>query len=133
VVTQLGAAPPSLGGGVGTPVTLASTATGWLGPLEALPVLPELLVVVPPPPLDPAEHPTLTLGWQAKPSPQSASALHGSCHLNAHWLVVVVVQVEPGTGQIVGSVLVGAPASHFVFAAQPTWATPPEQASAVCV
>ena len=28
-----------------------------------------------------AEHLAVTVGWHAKPLPQSASALHGSCHL----------------------------------------------------
>jgi hypothetical protein len=28
-----------------------------------------------------AEHIPMTVGWHAKPLPQSASALHGSCHL----------------------------------------------------
>jgi hypothetical protein len=28
-----------------------------------------------------AEHIVMTVGWHAKPLPQSASALHGSCHL----------------------------------------------------
>jgi hypothetical protein len=44
----------------------------------------------PPPP----EQAPVTLGAQVKPSPQSESMLQGSCHLNAHTLVVVVVQVS---------------------------------------
>jgi hypothetical protein len=40
------------------------------------------------------------MGWQTKPSPQSPSPLHGSCHRYAHRLMVEAVQV--GVSTVVG-------------------------------
>jgi hypothetical protein len=58
-----------------------------------------------------------TFGWQTNPSPQSVSALQGSCHLNAQMLRVVVVQVSV--------VVTTTAASHCVFAAHPETDPPP--------
>lgn len=81
------------------------------------------LLVAPPVPLGPDEtlrdevpQPPDTFGWQTNASPQSVSALQGTCHLNAQRLRVVVVQVS--------TVVMTVPASHFVFAAHPD-AVPP--------
>lgn len=76
---------------------------------------------VPPETPDPPEQEPYTDGWHVKPLPQSASALHGSCHLKVHLEVVVVVQVG-------GDVSAGR--SHLVFAGQ-AGAVPPEQDEAV--
>jgi hypothetical protein len=58
----------------------------------------------------------ITDGWQAKPSPQSASALHGSCHLNAHADgPLTVVQ----TGSFVSGVGQSAPGRHGGGTAEP--------------
>ncbi|HEX3697321.1 MAG TPA: hypothetical protein VH374_18245 [Polyangia bacterium] len=73
-------------------------------PAEPLPADP--LPFDPPddaePPPEPEQLP-ITDGWQAKPSPQSASALHGNCHLNAHadgpWTVVQTGSFVVGVGQ----------------------------------
>jgi hypothetical protein len=116
VVVQVGGVPASTAGFGALPPASGKSAGPEL--LELVDPPPEL-TVPPPPSALPAEQPIATLGWQVNPSPQSAAALHGSCHLNAHCLVIVVVQA--------GSVLVGVPASHAVFGAQITWATPPEQ------
>jgi hypothetical protein len=120
---------------ISTPTMPASTATGAdppstgvlngigpIAPTEALPVLawPVPVVVVPLPATPLPEQAPITLGSHVNPSPQSALALHGSCHLNAHSFVVVVVHV----------VITGAPASHFVFGAQAGAAPPPEHDSA---
>jgi hypothetical protein len=98
--------------GVGEPA-----AAGADPPPLAMP--PPAATPTPPPP----EQTPVTLGWHMKPSPQSAAALQGSCHLNAHVLVVVVVHVD--------SVLIEAPTSHPVFAGQAP-ALPPAQDSSVC-
>jgi hypothetical protein len=82
VVQVTGAdAPASMSAGAGTgPVPVAPPA-----PAEA-PPLPAVAVALPP------EHMPISLGLQVKPSPQSASTLHGSSHWYAHRHVVVVVQ-----------------------------------------
>ena len=72
------AAPPSAAG-VGAP------APGEPVVLPAVPALP------------PPEQALVTIGVHVKPSPHSASALQGSCHLYAHVEMVVVVH-EPGEG-----------------------------------
>jgi hypothetical protein len=89
------------------------------------------LLVAPPVPLGPDEtvrdevpQPPDTLGWQTNASPQSVSALQGTCHLNAQRLRVVVVQVS--------AVVMTAPASHLVFAAHPDADPPPEQEVDFC-
>lgn len=61
-----------------------------------------------------------TVGWQTNPSPQSLSKLHGSCHLNAQILRVVVVHVS-------SVIVMTKPASHGVFAAQADIAEPPPE------
>jgi hypothetical protein len=66
----------------------------------------------------PPEQAPITEGWHSKPSPQSALALQGSCHLKAQALTVVVRQ---------SSGVVGTGASHLVFGAQGGTAPPPEQ------
>jgi hypothetical protein len=69
----------------------------------------------------------MTDGMHTKLAPQSASALHGNCHLNAQAEVVVWVQVEgvsSGTGVV----------SHFVSAGQgATRVVPPLQVEMVWV
>ena len=133
VVVQLDTVPPSRGP---TPTVPASTRTGsdppsteaLDDPVEAAPAVacPVPTLVDPPlPTAPPPEQPPITLGSHAKPSPQSALALHGNCHLNAHSLVVVIVHVEV--------VITGAPASHFVFGAQEGAPPPPEHDSSVSV
>jgi hypothetical protein len=99
------------------------TATGVLvspdppAPPDAFPP-PELAVPVPTLPgvlgADP-EHTVDVVGWHRKPSPQSASALHGSCHGKMHWLRVESVQVG-------GRTFVG---SHAAFGSQMTGAAVP--------
>jgi hypothetical protein len=56
---------------------------GKASPPEPLPPpAPDDEVVEPLPALpDPPEHIPMVVGWHSKPSPQSASALQGSCHL----------------------------------------------------
>jgi hypothetical protein len=61
------------------------------GPAEPDEVVPPDVTPVPEPPDD--EHIPITWGWQLNPSPHSALALHGSCHLKAQTDRVVVVQV----------------------------------------
>lgn len=69
----------------------------------AVPALPELPVPTPAPP----EQVAVTVGLQVKiASPQSASALHGNCHRNAHMdrvigVHVVVVVSAGGTSHLV--------------------------------
>ncbi len=120
VVVHVGGAPASTGGSVGACAPESGRSAG--------PELiePPLALTVPPlPSALPAEHSPTTLGWQVKPSPQSAAVLHGSSHLKTHCLVVVVAQV-------VGSLVVGVPASQGVLGEQDTRATPPEQPPEVC-
>lgn len=109
---------------------------GAVAPAGGLAALDELL----PPPLDPLDPPApaadpppeqtpVTLGWQAKAgSPQSASALQGSCQRKAQTDVVVVVHV--------GSDFTGAaPASQTVLGGQAgvVVPAPPEQLVLDCV
>jgi hypothetical protein len=108
VVGQLGA-PASAAGGNDEP------------PLLAAPPLP---LDVDETPRDDVPQPPDTLGWQTNASPQSLSALQGSCHLNAQTLRVVVVQVST-------VVVMTRPASHFVFAAHPDVAEPPPEQEVV--
>ena len=69
--------------GVRVPASMA-TGNGAGTPVDPLPPpVPAEAVPVPPfgaEPDEPEQMP-ITLGWQVKPAPQSASALHGSCHL----------------------------------------------------
>jgi hypothetical protein len=116
VVVHMGSCAPASGaaggGGGGAPVPDPPPLPV---PEEApLPTVPE-----------PPEQAPETVGLHEKPSPQSESRLHGSCHLNAHTLVVVVVQV--------GSITMGGPASHFMLGPQGVATVlPPEQAVDVC-
>jgi len=101
-------------------------------PLPELPVVPPVVTPlvfpapeVPPPVSPPApgvgalpEHAPLMVGWQKKPSPQSASALQGSCHLNAQVETVSVVHWDSVTTPAV---------PHFVFGSQEGTVPPPEQ------
>ena len=64
--------------------------------------------------LDP-EHIPVVVGWHTKPVPQSASALQGSCHLNAHCEVVVSVQ----TGAVAGGVVQTVLGAHFTATVVP--------------
>jgi hypothetical protein len=94
-------------------------------PVEPLPVVPPVVMPLPTEPL-PA-HAPVTLGLQVKPAPQSESMLHGSCHLNAHIFVVVVVHISWGG-------LAGAPASGQAWLGGHAGVATavPEQAVEVC-
>lgn len=54
-----------------------------------------------------------TSGVHVKPSPQSASALHGTSYFGKHWLTVLGAQVSAGCAQF-------SPAGHGVLTAQPS-------------
>ena len=61
-------------------------------PAPTLP--PELPLALPAPVVDPLpQHSPVTVGAQEKPSPQSASALHGNAHLNVQVETVWLVQM----------------------------------------
>jgi hypothetical protein len=73
-------APPSTnegGGGTGTPSPPDPPPVPEAAPPLADPVSADPLPVAPG--LD-AEQVVVPIGWQTKPSPQSASRLHGNCH-----------------------------------------------------
>jgi hypothetical protein len=90
-----GAAPPSTAG-VALPVPVV--------PLP-VPVMPGVATPMPVPPLP--EHAPIVANTHEKPSPHSASALHGSCHLYMQVETLFVVHV----GGVVG-------AKHMAFAGQ---------------
>jgi hypothetical protein len=73
---------------------------------------------------DEVPQPPDTVGSHTNASPQSLSALQGSCHLNAQMLRVVVVQTSVPVTTV--------PASHFVFGAHPAVATPLPVQEVVC-
>lgn len=116
-MVQLGAAP-------------ASTAGPALDPAE--PPLPDEVVMVIGgsslagvvlPIVGPLPEQEVTVrGWQVKPPPQSASALHGSCHLNAQVDSVFVVHV----GSTIG---IGIGAGQSVFGGHAGDAAPPAEHS----
>jgi len=83
------------------------------------PALPLALPV----PLDEPQLPIVE-GWHAKPWPQSASMLHGSCQGNTHTEVTEVVH----TGSLGGS-----GEGHVVPFSQGATAAPPEQAVRSCL
>jgi len=90
------------------------------------PVVPGATVTGPEPEQEPE-----VIGWHVKPSPQSASALHGRSHVYVHWEEVVVVQ----TGSVAGGVVVQAASvgSHLTGTAVPpvhTWLVLPWQTMA---
>jgi hypothetical protein len=95
-------------------------SSGGPGRIAGLPVAPP---AAPPETGEPPEQAPDTDGWQMKPSPQSTSALQGSCHRYAHIETVCVVHV--GSDWLCD-------ASHFVLAAQGAVVVPPEQLVTSC-
>ena len=82
------------------------------------PPVPDEEDAVPVPPEtgpDPEQLP-IVVGWHAKPSPQSASALQGSCHLYVHREVVVLVQIGSVGGGVGAQTVLG---SHLTATAVP--------------
>jgi hypothetical protein len=95
VVVQVwsgGTGAPPLGG-----ATFESLPPPVAGAAKPVPVPLVPLVPAAPVPAEP-EHEPLTVGMQLKPAPQSVSALHGSCHVNAQCDVFTSVHVGWSTG-----------------------------------
>jgi hypothetical protein len=80
-------------------------------------LLEPLLLALPaePEPPEPEQLP-ITEGWQAKPSPQSASTLHGSCHLKVQTAGLLTGVHVVGCGFGAGQ---SAPAAHGAISAPP--------------
>jgi hypothetical protein len=106
VVHMSGGAVPAPPAVPSVPPTLGILASAP-PPLELDVPVPAVTVPLPP------EHAPETVGWHVNPSPHSASALHGSCHLNMQVETFVVVHVAGG-------------AKHCALGGQ---AEPPEQDS----
>jgi hypothetical protein len=101
VQLSAGRVPPSAAGGAVGDAELPPPDE----PAEPEEEVPPDATPVPDPPDD--EHIPITCGWQVKPSPHSALALHGSCHLKAQTDRVVVVQVVGSGATFVGQSLLG--------------------------
>ena len=109
VVVQLsaGRVPPSASGGaVGDAELLPPALPAPDEPAEPDEDVPPPDATPVPVPPDP-EHIPITWGWQLNPSPQSALALHGSCHLKAQTDRVVVVQVVGSGATFAGQSALG--------------------------
>jgi hypothetical protein len=114
---QPGPVPPSASAGffgaksgaAGSAAVGVAPALGGVPPPFVGPTLPDELLAQP-----------VTFGLQVKPAPQSALALHGSCHLNAHADTVLVTQsmgAGLGTGSqavLGGQGAIDAPPEHCV-------------------
>jgi hypothetical protein len=111
-VVQIGSLPvpasagTGVAGGTGTPSPADPPPAPEAAPALADPGLADPVPVAPG--LD-AEQVVVLTGWQTKPSPQSASRLHGNCHRYAHRLTVESEQ----TGGSAGVGVQTPPGSHW--------------------